>query len=233
MYRKLLLLAALVVSTSSALAQYRHVTLQNNSQALPKKVVVLPADVLVRELSAGGVLEKVPEWGKRSSENLTKALSEIGQANEQFTVVDMPALSDEEQETLDQSIATFMTVGVTAHNMLLLGGSAWEHKRKEFDYTLGPGLAFLKEKTGADAALLVAGDDIVSSSGRKAAVVFAALVGAQLATGRSVAVTSMVDLATGNLLWMHYDQSGTKDLKDYESAKEMVAGIIGKYPNEK
>jgi hypothetical protein len=92
---------------------------------------------------------------------------------------------------------------------------------------------FFKEKTDADAAILVAGDDIVSSSGRKAAVVFAAILGVGLATGQSVALTSMVDLATGNLLWMHFDQSLTKDLKDYVSAKQMMTEIIDRYPNEK
>lgn len=233
MNRKLPLVGVLLLCASSAFAQYRHVSLQNATRPLPEKVVVLPADVLVRERSAGGVLEKVPDWTKQSSENLTKAMIEAGRASKQFTVVDTPVLDADEQDALDQSIATFMTVGVTAHNMMLYGGSAWEHKRKEFDYTLGPSLAFLKEKTGADAALLVAGDDIVSSGGRKAAVVFAAMLGVGLPTGRSVAVTSMVDLATGNLLWMHFDQSISKDLKDYASAKEMVAEIINKYPNAK
>jgi hypothetical protein len=232
MYRKLLALGILSIVASSAFAQYRHVSIQNKTRALPQKVIVLPADVLVQELSAGGMLEKVPDWTKQSSENLTKALIEIGKTSDKFTVLDVPALAEEEQEKLDQAIGAFMTVGVTAHNMLQFGGSAWEHKRKEFDYTLGSGLAFLKEKTGADAAILVAGDDVVSSGGRKAAVVFAAVLGIGLPTGRSIAVTSMVDLETGNLLWMHYDQSMSKDLKDYPSAKEMVTTILGGYPGK-
>jgi hypothetical protein len=60
-----------------------------------------------------------------------------------------------------------MVVGVTAHNMLLNGGDAWSHKRKEFDYTLGPSLAFLKKKTGANAAIVLVGDDVISSGGER------------------------------------------------------------------
>lgn len=233
MFRTLVVLTALLACMSSALAQYRHVSLQNNTLPLPKKILILPADVLVRELSAGGMLEKVPEWTKQSSENLTQAMAELGKSSGKFVIADLPALTPEEQEKIDQVISTFMTVGVTAHNMLLMGGDAWAHKRKEFDYTLGPGLAFLKQKTGADAAILMAGDDIVSTGGRKAAMIFAAAFGIGLPAGRSVALSSVVDLETGNLLWMHFDQSMAKDLKDFASAKEMVAEIMAKYPNEK
>lgn len=47
--------------------------------------------------------------------------------------------------------------------------AAWAHKHHEFDYTVGPGLAFLRDETGADAALIVLGTDFISSAGRKAA----------------------------------------------------------------
>lgn len=233
MWRKVPFLAVLLILSTSALAQYRHVSLQKNERPLPQKVIVVPADVVVQELSAGGVLEKAPDWARQSSQNLTRAMMEVGGASSHFKVLEAPELSEEEQDLLDNSIATFMTVGVTAHNTLLWGGDAWEHKRTGFDYTLGPGLAFLREKTGADAVILMAGDDIVSSDGRKAAVLVGALLGVGLPTGRSLALTSMVDLATGDLLWMHYDESGTKDLKNYDGAKEMVADIFSKYPNAK
>jgi hypothetical protein len=232
MFRKFLLAGVLLLSATSAFAQYRHMTLQDKSRELPQKIVILPADVLVRELQAGGMLEKVPAWSKISSENLTKALAELSKTGKHFTVVDLPPLSAAEQDALEQAINTFMTVGVTAHQMML-SGPAWEHKRKEFDYTLGPLLSFLKEKTGADAAIIVAGEDVVSSGGRKAAMVFAAILGVGIPMGYSIALTSFVDLSTGNLLWLHYDNSVTKDLKDYPSAKEMMAEIMSKYPNAK
>lgn len=230
MLRKLWLFIVVFVCAAPACAQYRHVSLQNNTQALPNKILVLPADVLVREMSAGGMLEKVPEWTQQSSENLTNAMIELGKSSGKFSIVELPPLTGEEREQLEQAIATFMTVGATAHNMLLMGGDAWAHKKREFDYTLGPILSFLKQKTGADAAMMLAGDDIVSSGGRKAAVIFAAALGVGLSTGRSLALTSVVDLATGNFLWMHYDQSMSKDLKDYASAQEMAAQIMARYP---
>lgn len=230
MFRKFLALFGLLACSMPALSQYRHVSLQDHTQTLPKKVVIVPADVLVRELSAGGMLEKVPEWTRQSSDNLTRAMAEVGRQQSRFTVLDLPPLSPAEHDRLEQAIGTFMTVGVTAHNMLLRGGAAWAHKRREFDYTIGDSLAFLKQKTGADAAILIAGDDIVSSDGRKAAMVFAAMLGVGLSPGRSVALTSVVDLATGNLLWMQFDQSMSKDLKDYASAREMVAQIMAQYP---
>jgi len=230
MWRTLPLLVALFLVSNSTLAQHRHASLQNDDRSLPRKVIIIPADVVVHEMSVGGILEKAPEWARQSSDNLTRAMREVAEDTRHFTIVQAPTLTEEEQDRLDESIATFMTVGTTAHQTLLWGGAAWAHKRTEFDYTLGPGLAFLREKTGADAAILMAGDDIVSSDGRKAAVVVGALLGVGLATGRSIALTSVVDLQTGDLLWMHYDESMSKDLKNYDSAKTMVSDIFSKYP---
>jgi hypothetical protein len=232
-FRKICLFAGLLLCMASAFAQFRHVSLQNHTRELPKKVLLLPADVLVRELSAGGLLEKVPEWTRASAANLNRAMAEVGAGNAKFAIVELPPLAADEQEKVEQALATFMVVGVTAYHMLTMGGEAWEHKRREFDYTLGPALAFLKQKTGADAALLVAADDIVSTDGRKAAVVLAALLRVGLQTGRSIAVSSLIDLESGDLLWMHYDQSLTKDLKDYAAARDMVADILSKYPGGK
>jgi hypothetical protein len=61
----------------------------------------------------------------------------------------------------------------------------------------------------------------------------ATALGVVLSGGRSILLSSVVDLDTGNLLWMHFDQSITKDLKDYASAIDMVSGIMNQYPDGK
>lgn len=108
--------------------------------------------------------------------------------------------------------------------------AAWEHKRTRFDYTLGSGLAFLKEKTGADGAIVIVGEDLVSSAERKATAIVAALVGVAVPLGQSVILVGVVDLATGGLLWLHHTSSQHYDLKDYDAAKSMLAEIFGAYP---
>src|SRR2546423_533944 len=46
-----------------------------SNPTLPKKVVVLPIEIKVVEVSAGGVEENVPDWSKEASQSVFKAVS--------------------------------------------------------------------------------------------------------------------------------------------------------------
>ncbi|MFZ5511131.1 MAG: hypothetical protein ACOZCP_13865 [Pseudomonadota bacterium] len=230
--RTILVLAALVLSAAAYAQQHRiHYTLlENPPRPLPKKLVVIPADVRVRELSAGGVLEKMPAWTEQASSNLTAALQAAAGQRKDFELVPLPEFTEEERAQLDQYLATYMVVGSAAHYLTLFRDPAWEHKRQRFDYTLGSGLEFLRQKTGADAAIMLVGDDVVSSAERKVAFVLAAAFGIGLPMGQSLVSVGVVDLGSGDILWMQHSTSISHDLKDPEGAKAMVAEILTVYP---
>lgn len=204
--------------------------LEDPPRPLPAKLIAVPAHILVREVTAGGVLEPVPKWTEAASENLTRALSEIASTRGDINAVSMPELDAAERDLLDQYLATYLVVGSTAHFITLFSDPAWEHKRKHFDYTLGTGLDFLKDRSGADAAIFIVGDDIVSTGERKAVAVIGALFGVVVPLGRSLVSVGIVDLANGDLLWMQHTVSGQYDLKDYESAKRMLQVVLSAYP---
>jgi len=227
-----LAVAALAASPTTVQAQrYNvHYTLLEAQRPLPKKLVILPVDITVREMSAGGVLEKVPEWTRDASQSIQHAIEESVKPRSDFTIVPMPTLSADEEAFLDEYLASYLVVGLTAQNMTQYGGAAWEHKRKHFDYTLGTGLKFLKEKTGADAAIVAVGDDVVSTAGRKTAFVVLAALGIAIPLGRSVLSLGVVDLGNGDILWQHFDTSVSTDLKDPAGAASMIRGILQAYP---
>jgi len=112
------------------------------------------------------------------------------------------------------------------------GGQVWTERLKSglTDYTLGPGLAFLAEKTGADAALFVIAQDFVSTNERKALAVVGALFGVALPLGRTFAVAGLVELRTGKLLWQSYDTSATPDLRVAADADKVVRGLFQAFP---
>jgi hypothetical protein len=227
-----LVLLALLCASVPAFAQYRHAAFNSESPpTLPKKVLVIPAEVRVQEISAGGVMTRVPELTVKASANLSESTRRylINKKSLEASA-DLPALTDMEKDQLDDYLATFYMVSLSAFNTTQYGGSAWEHKRRNFDYSLGRGLAFLKDKTGADAALMIVGDDVVTTGGRKAAAVIGALVGVVVPMGRSVVYACMVDLTTGDLLWINSALSGSKDLSNESSAASMVADILAPYP---
>lgn len=226
-----LLVLAVFVRPAFAADSILHYSLKEApTRPFPGKLVLLPPNVTVKEISAGGIMDLVPEWTAQANANIRDELKAQlgGQAG--FSLVEAPEFSAEERERLEQYQASYMVVGIAAHWATTFGGSEWAHKRSHFDYTLGEGLAFVREKTGADAAVMVIGEDYVSSSGRKAAMVIGAIMGVGIAGGVSVISIGVVDLVNGDILWMHHSQSGMKDLKDRESVKAMLSEILATLP---
>lgn len=174
-----------------------------------QKLLLLPLSVDVKELSVGGVNDADPEWTDRARQHINAALVDSGPYQGKLEIVSLPQLSNAEQTVLDEHIALFDIVGgaAAAHTMLGPGVPAWKHKSEHFDYTIGPGLAFLREKTGADKALVLFGEDVVSSSGRKAAFVVAAAFGVGIPMGHSFLIGGLLDLKSGDVLWLNYTLS--------------------------
>src|SRR5204863_6851609 len=74
-------------------------------------------------------------------------------------------------------------------------------KKGKLDSSLGPETSLLRSRSGADYALFVWMRDSYASPARKAAMVVAALVGMGVSGGAQVGYSSLVELATGRMLW--------------------------------
>ncbi|HEX6828901.1 MAG TPA: hypothetical protein VF104_07975, partial [Burkholderiales bacterium] len=74
---------------------------------LPKKVLVVPPDVNVVEVSIGGVGEKDAEWSRQTRENLLVALRAQAGKGDLFELVDMPPLTQDEKDAVDAHAAMF------------------------------------------------------------------------------------------------------------------------------
>jgi hypothetical protein len=212
-----------------------HYTLRDNPQSRPlRQVVLLPVDVNVKEMSAGGVQEEVPDWSRKAEENIRSALlvSKDAQGGCCVTrVVDSAALEPAERESLEEHLALFNTVAANAMWVDLPGNSAWSFKSEHFDYSLGSGLSFLKTRYGVDAGLVILGEDVVSTGGRKAMAFLAAAGGVYVPMGHSMLVGGLVDFETGDLLWLnHVVSTGNADLRDPASCLELARTLMKNYP---
>jgi len=197
----------------------------------PKKVLLLPVDIDVMEISAGGVPEKVEAWSKQAKSNVRQSLHKTIGAEKNFELVEMPEMAASEKDVLEQYLAFYEVVGGDAFIFGRSPDPAWQHKRKNFDYTLGNGLGFLRQKTGADAALFVVGADQISTGGRKAAIVLGAMIGVAIPVGMTFVSVGLVDLESGNILWLNYDFGGGNwDIRDQADTDKLVANIFRDYP---
>lgn len=196
--------------------------------APPKTFLLLPVKIAVSELGVGSV-EEVPEWSEAGTCLVERFVRETIQGRSGMRLVDNPQFSEEEKSILDQHTALYDMVAGTAFSFRNV--PAWEHKRKRPDYTIGNGLAYLSNKAEADAAIFVTGEDYVSSGGRKAAFVLAALFGAITPMGHSQLHAGIVDLRTGNVLWSNTAVSEDWSLKSESGAKTMVDHVFGSCPD--
>jgi hypothetical protein len=204
--------------------------LQSNAK-LPKKVVVLPVNIEVIEVTAGGVEEEVPEWSAKASKNVFKSLSAVIKKDPTMKEVRTPKLSRKTSGVVNEHMALYKLVVNTASDI------GWQHKIRRFDYGIGPGLKTLRRKTGADAAVMVYGRDHVSTTGRKAKAIAGNIpilnifTGAPPKLGHSYIHIGVVDLRTGDLLWMNSEyREGATNLQDHEDANDIISTIFEWYP---
>jgi hypothetical protein len=205
--------------------------------ALPKKIVLLPAEVSVSEVSAGGVVEKVQAWTDQAKTNIDSALREAAKTSGAFELAPLPDLSPTDKQTVEQHLALYALVAAEAWTHSRSQDPAWAHKKAHFDYTLGPGLKFLRDKTGADAAMVLICEDYISSGGRKAMLVFATLLSAAAGVvaipqgAPSFVSGGVVSLEDGNIQWFNYSlEQGSADLRNAPDAQRMVDTTMRAYP---
>lgn len=230
----LLLSCALATPAQAAdTPHWVHYRLLNKSATLPKRVVVIPASVKVFEVTAGGVSEEVPDWSKEASGNVLKTVSAaLTKAKDApMQEIAMPQMAASETALINEYMALYQLVVNTASS------SGLKHKLKRFDYSIGPGLAPLLSKTGADAVVMVFGRDYASTAGRKTKAVLGKIpivnifTGGEVELGHSFIHIGILDLKTGDLLWMNskYDD-GSSNLRAHDDAEDMVADIFKWYP---
>lgn len=238
-YRPLFLATLLVVAITtlplplhaSQTPHWVHYRLLLSKSNLPKKVVVLPVNVEVIEVTAGGVEEKVPKWSREASLSVSNALSTAIVKQARLKVVHTPNFSGATLANVDEHLALYKLVVNTASRTTL------PHKFRRFDYGIGPGLRALASQTGADAAILVYGRDYVSTAGRKAKAVAGNIpiinifAGPPPKLGHSFIHVGIVDLRTGDLLWMNSNyREGSTNLRDAGDANKMMQTIFKWYP---
>ncbi|MEW5966200.1 MAG: hypothetical protein AB1720_04285 [Pseudomonadota bacterium] len=227
-----LIAASVLASPALAALSALNPAFSQNPDARPKKVVLLPPQVFVYELSAGGVPTRMADWEAAARDNVTAATTRLAQETRVFELVPAPALAGAPREQLEAHMGLYERVALSVFNFGRGGQEAWAHKQQEFDYTVGPGLAFLRDETGADAALIVLGADFISSAGRKAAFIAGLALGVVMPMGQAFMTAGVVDLKTGDVQWMSFDTSASLDSREAADIAELVRAFYRTWPGQ-
>ena len=226
----MLVIASVMAIPALAAMSAINPALSQHLDTRPKKIVLLPPQVFVYELSAGGVPTRMADWEATARDNLSAAATRLAHDLNLFELTPVPPL---EAASLDQLEAHIGLYDRVAWSVFVYGRgeqAAWAHKKNEFDYTVGPGLAFLREQTGADAAMIVLGSNFISSGGRKAAFVAGLLLGVVMPLGQSFMTAGIVDLKTGDVQWMSFDSSNSMDSRNSSDVDGLMRAFFKTYP---
>jgi len=225
-----LLTLCLACASNAALAQSRN--LAPGFTQLPKdaKVVILPVDVELFSLSAGGVAEPKADWTIAAVGHMKTTL--VGKANQ----LGMTASSMDESGADDFAELVGLHAAV-ARSIALhhTGAGVWKLPTKDgkLDWSFGDAMRPLAERTGARYGLFVWVRDSYASAERKAAMVAIAVLSmgnVVLGGGMQVGYASLVDLKTGQVVWFNRLASTVGDLREAAPAAKTVDTLMAGFP---
>jgi hypothetical protein len=193
------------------------------------KVLLLPSDLKIYNLTAGGSLDIQPDASDIADKQADADLQQMLPANG-FQLVTMPSLSPDEQQRLKESVALYRLASEDAKAVDNLGGD-WKQAIQRFDYSVGPNLQFLKQRTGADYALIVFGADADSTGGRVAMSIFFAALGVGIAGGRNYMYAGLADLNTGDIVWLDDDHKNASNFTDKKAIDAIIRNLLQDYPS--
>jgi len=190
-------------------------------------VVLMPVDVELFEISAGGVPAPKADWTALALKHMNAAIAQRktawGLSSKQLTESEADDFAD--QVSLHAAVAQ----SIALHHSM---GGAWALPTKEgqLRWSFGDAMKPLAEKSGSRYALFVWIRDSYASAERKAAMVAFALLGVGMTGGVQIGYASLIDLSDGRVGWFNRLARNYGDLRDAAGAQESIEALLANFP---
>ncbi len=200
-----------------------------------KTIIVFRPAVQVGAQSTGGMFEPNGDWTDAARANIDAALVER-QRQLGNRVVAAPESYGTDAQLVEEFTALFAAVSQSVIQYQFFVGNRLPTKKRDnkasiFDWSLGSGIAALPGAKDADYALFLYNRDAFGSTGRKLLQV-AALLGPGIAvkSGEHTGYAGLVDLKTGELLWLNADNAMGGDVRTAEGAQKRIGQLLEGFP---
>lgn len=195
------------------------------------KIILMRPSVKVGEQSTGGLFEPNADWTAQAKENLHKAIAaaQAGLGNLVVPYVE-PATRDAARATEYRALFTTVVDSVVMYQFFVGNRLETKKRKNSFDWTLGSEIGKLPGLEGADYALFITTEDHHGSTGRKVAQLFGAMVGVGITSGVHKGFAGLVDLRTGDLVWLNADLQMGGDVRTPDGAAKRVAQLFEGFP---
>jgi hypothetical protein len=196
----------------------------------PVRILVFRPDVQVSEQSTGGLNQRNVEWTLAAKAAMMAALSKA-QASQQNELKIMDELTGADADLMYDYRSLFKTVtdAVIVHK--LFPGNRLPSKKDQFDWSLGKGASKLGQIGGGEYGLFFYTFDSYESSGRKAAQAVGQLFGVGVSTGVHIGYAGLVDLKTGDLVWINADIKMGGDVRTADGAEQRIKQLLHGFPS--
>lgn len=206
-------------------------TLAPNSK---KRILVFRPAVRVGAQSTAGIFEPNAEWTEQSKANIATALTKL-QNQLGNDVVAAPDAYGEDERNVQEHMALFAAVSQAVIEYQFFVGNRLPTKKKDnksqvFDWSLGDGVSGLPGAKDADYGLFIYNKDEFGSAGRKLLQVAAMFGGIAVKAGEHVGYAGLVDLKTGDLLWLNADAEMGGDVREAAGSEKRVRQLLEDFP---
>ena len=229
--------AALLTCVVPAAAQERTAVTQGFELAAGsgKTILLFRPSVSVGAQSTGGMFEPNADWTDKARRNIDAALIER-QALLGNKVVAAPESVGRDAQLVDEYMRLFATVSQAVIEYQFFVGNRLPTKKRDnkagvFDWSLGEGVKDLPGARDADFALFIYDKDAYGSTGRKLLQI-AAMLGPGIAvkSGEHAGYAGLVDLRTGDLVWLNADGAMGGDVREPDGARKRVGQLLEEFP---
>ncbi|GGB19327.1 hypothetical protein GCM10011380_06150 [Sphingomonas metalli] len=203
-----------------------------------KTILLLRPTIRVGAQSTGGMFEANGTWTEEARRNIAVALANV-QERLDNRVVAAPEAYGDANRLAEEYGSLFAAVSASVVNYQFFKGNRLPTKKRDnkadvFDWSVGPGVADLPGARDADFALFIYDYDAYGSTGRKLLQVVA-MLGPRIAisSGVHTGYAGLVDLKTGDLLWLNADTHMGGDVRTPDGAEKRVRELLQGFPGSK
>ena len=230
--RKFAVLAiiAMFLSACQTTAVYTSDVLKRSEERV--RVLVMPMDVELSEVSLGGVTTVRADWTEAANGHMENSLASFLSERNVDIVTYIPPKGDSDATSHDEQVVKlFGVVGRSISTHHYAPAFALPNKEGNFDWNMGDTVEILAERHDADYALFISMKDSYATAERVAAIAVAALLfGVGLQGGIQFGSAALVDLDSGEISWFNQLARGAGDLRTEKPAKETVSVLMTEFP---
>lgn len=200
-----------------------------------KTILIFRPAVRVGAQSTGGMFEPNGDWTDKARKNIDIALAER-QVTLGNSVISAPESYGTDAQRVEEYSKLFAAVSQAVIQYQFFVGNRLPTKKRDnkagvFDWSLGEGVRNLPGAKDADYALFIYNKDAYGSTGRKLLQVVAAFgPGIAVKSGEHAGYAGLIDLKTGDLLWLNADAAMGGDVRDAEGARKRVGQLLEEFP---